>query len=149
MVHHALPLRNEVRVRMKGSPTTHDLDGAWWPRSRTPGTEFPELVLVMSSWVGPVNRVLYRTGDWDLAQNSATSEGWPFDLEEAGTLQPDTVMVVGTHQRRRTLLVVPPEVPERVARALLSWAAGPDAVGSAEQVLARNGIRPRPHTPRQ
>lgn len=144
VAHSALPQRNEVRVRMKGSPAAHGLDGAWWPRSRDPGVEFPELVLVMSSWVGPVDRVLYRAEDWDIARGPATSEGWPFTMADSRTLQPDTVTVVGTHQRRRTLLVIPPAVPERAARAMLSWSAGSTAVDSAAQVLASNGIRPAP-----
>lgn len=143
--HQALPSRNEVRLRMKGGPALRGLDGAWWPRSLDPKTEFPELVLVMSSWVGPVCRVIYRVDDWDAAGGAATSDGWPFELEGSDTLQPHTVLVVGTHQRRRTLLVVPPGVPGRVARAVLSSTAGAGAVESAEQALAGHGIRLEPH----
>ena len=32
--HNALPVRSEVRLRMKSRPAARGLDGAWWPRSR-------------------------------------------------------------------------------------------------------------------
>jgi hypothetical protein len=142
----ALPLRSEVRLRMKGRPAAHGLDGAWWPRSYDPAAEFPELVLVMSSWVGPVCRVIYRVDDWDAAGGAGTSDGWPYDLEGSGAIQRNTVVVVGTHQRRRTLLVVPPGVPGRLARAVLSSTAGPAVVDSAEEALAGHGIWPELHS---
>jgi len=131
---------------MKGNPTVPGLDGAWWPRSLRPETEFPELALVVSSWVGPVCRVIYRTDEWNAAGRAASSDGWPFDLEGSAAPQRNTVVVVGTHERRRTLLVVPPAVPGRVARAVLSATAGPGAVADAEHVLACHGIRPALHS---
>jgi hypothetical protein len=142
----ALPVRSEVRLRMKGNPTAPGLDGAWWPRSLQPETEFPELALVVSSWVGPVCRVIYRTDEWNAAGNAASSDGWPFDLEGSGAVQRNTVVVVGTHQRRRTLLVVPPAAPGRVARAVLSATAGPGTVVNAEHTLAGHGIRSALHS---
>jgi hypothetical protein len=125
-------LRTEVRLRMKGRPAARGLDGAWWPRSLDPEAEFPGLVLVISSWVGPVCRVVYRVEEWDAAGVAATSDGWPFELEVSDALQPNIV-------------VVPPGVPGRVARAVLSSAAGPGAVESAAQALAGHGIRSEPH----
>ena len=142
--HDALPARSEVRLRMKARPAAHGLDGAWWPRSRAPEAEFPELVLAMSSWVGPVSRVTYHVHDWDEAGHEVTIDGWPVELTGSTTLEPNTVLVTGTHQRERTLLVVPPAVPGGVARAVLKAAAGPDVVLDAADVLSRNGIRVEP-----
>lgn len=142
----ALPVRDEVRLRMKGIVAVRGLDGAWWPRSFDPESEFPELALVVSSWIGPVCRVVYRADDWAPAGHAATSDGWPFGLETSAALQRNTVVVVGTHQRRRTLLVVPPGVPGRVARAVLSSTVGPGTVDSAEHALASHGIRPALHS---
>lgn len=139
--HDALPVRSEVRLRMKTHPATHGLDGAWWPRSRDPEAEFPELVLVASSWVGPVSRVTYRVDDWDTAGHEVTIDGWPVELVGSTTMRPNTVLVTGTHQRERALLVVPAGVPGGVARAVLRAAAGPGVVHSAEDVLRANGSR--------
>ena len=138
----ALPTRSEVRLRMKTHPATQGLDGAWWPRSRDPETEFPELVLAMSSWVGPVSRVTYHVDGWDGPARAVTIDGWPVVLVRSTALQPNTLVVTGTHQRERALLVVPPGVPGGVARAVLRATAGPDDVLSAEEMLAGNGVPP-------
>jgi hypothetical protein len=138
----ALPVRSEVRLRMKGNLTMPGLDGAWWPRSLQPETEFPELALVVSSWVGPVCRVIYRADEW----NAASGDGWLFVLEGSDALQRNTVEVVGTHQRRRTLQVVPPAAPGQVARAMLSATARPAAVDNAEHALVDHGIRSALHS---
>lgn len=142
--HDALPVRSEVRLRMKAVPAAHGLDGAWWPRSRDPGSEFPELVLVMSSWVGPVSLVTYHAGDWAAAAHGVTIDGWPVELAGSTALERNTVRVTGTHQRERTLVVVPPGVPGGVARAVLRATAGPDVTLSAEEVLTGNGVRTDP-----
>jgi hypothetical protein len=139
--HAALPTRGEVRLRMKTHPATHGLDGAWWPRSRDPAAEFPDLVLVMSSWVGPVRRVTYAVDDWDAAGQNVAIDGWLVELVGSATLQSHTVLVTGTHQRTRSLLVVPPTAPGAAARAVLMATAGPDAVDSAEKMLTDNGVR--------
>ncbi len=101
---------------------------------------------MVSSWVGPVCRVVYRADEWAHAGRAATSDGWPFGLETSAALQLNTVVVVGTHQRRRTLLVVPPGVSDRVARAVLRSTASPGNVDSAEHALASHGIRPVLHS---
>ena len=137
----ALPVRSEVRLRMKSRPATHGMDGAWWPRSLDPGAEFPELVLVLSSWIGPVYKVTYHVDDWDAAGSELTTDGWPVDLAASTTMQPNTVSVAGTHQRRRSLLVIPPFVPGGIARAVLLSAAGPDELTSAREMLTSNGVR--------
>lgn len=139
--HGELPVRSEVRLRMKSHPPMHGVDGAWWPRSRDPEAEFPELVLAMNSWVGPVHRVTYHVGDWDAAGSRATIDGRPVDLVGSTAVEPHTVLVAGTHERQRTLLVVPRDVPRSVARAVLRATAGPDDVPSAEEMLTSNGVR--------
>lgn len=139
--HEALPVRSEVRLRMKAIPAAHGLDGAWWPRSHDPETEFPELVLAMNSWVGPVSRVTYHVSDWDAAEHQVTIGGWLVNLANSAGLERHTVRVTGTHQRERTLVVVPPDVPGGVARAVLRAVAGPDVTLSAEEMLSGNGVR--------
>lgn len=139
-----LPVRSEVRLRMKAAPAAHGLDGAWWPRSRDAEAEFPDLVLAASSWVGPVRRVTYHLDDWDAAARELVVDGWRVELLGDTTLEPNTVLVMGNHQRQRTLLVIPPDLPGGTARAVLRSSAGPEVV-SARELLASNGVRPRSH----
>jgi hypothetical protein len=121
----AVPVRNEVRLRVKRSTATRGrVAGAWWPRSDDPTAEFPELVLAISSWVGPVSRVDYHLDDWGPTDPELMVEGWSFSVVGSTTIEANTVTVTGTAQDRMSLLVVPPGTPRGVARAVLRSAAG-------------------------
>jgi hypothetical protein len=121
--------RREVRLRMRANTASRGhVDGAWWPRSTDPAAEFPGLVLAMSSWVGPVNRVAYHLDDWTGTERELTVEGWSVALVGDHALEAHTVVVTGPDQRQMSLLVVPPETPGSVARAVLRSAANPDIV---------------------
>jgi Family of unknown function (DUF5994) len=123
----AAPVRSEIRLRVKSNKAVRDqVDGAWWPRSRDPAAEFPGLVLVMSSWVGPVRRVAYHLDDWDVATRELRVEGWLVSLVGSSTVPVNTVVVDGPDQRRMSLLVVPPDTPGDTARAVLWATAGLD-----------------------
>jgi hypothetical protein len=143
------PVRAEVRLRMKPNTAARGhVDGAWWPRSHDPAAEFPGLVLVMSSWVGPIRRVTYHLHDWDTTKRELTVEGWTVTLIGLPTLDANTVVVTGSNQRRMMLLVVPPQTPGGAARAVLRSAAGPHTVTSVEEILASNGVRANRQGPR-
>lgn len=138
----SVPVRSVVRLRMR--PTTAGcghVDGAWWPRSHDPAAEFPGLVLATSSWVGPVRRVAYHLDDWHTpTSRELMVEGWTVRLAGSSTLQANTVVVAGPDQRRMCLLVVPPHTPGDIARAVFGVMAGPDAVGSAAEILASASV---------
>jgi hypothetical protein len=137
----AAPVRSEIRLRVRSTKAASaHVDGAWWPRSRDPVAEFPGLVLAMSSWIGPVHRVAYHLDDWDMTARELTVEGWVVSLVGSPTVQANTVVVDGPDQRRMSLLVVPPDTPSGIARAVLVSTAGPDAVDSIEEILASNGV---------
>jgi hypothetical protein len=136
----AVPVRNEVRLRIKRRTATRGhVAGGWWPRSDDPTAEFPELVLAISSWVGPVRRVDYHLDDWDPTGPELMVEGWSFSVVGSATVEANTVLVTGTD--RMSLLVVPPGTPGGVARSVLRSAAGPHTVATAEEILRSNGVR--------
>jgi hypothetical protein len=138
----ATPARGEVRLRMKpDTAVTGYIDGAWWPRSSYPPAEFPGLILAMSSWVGPIIRVAYHVDDWERTGRELMVEGWTVKLAAFGTLEANTVIVTGSNRRRTSLLVVPPDTPGDVARAVLRTTAGSDAVRSVAEILSSNGVR--------
>ncbi|WP_018683815.1 DUF5994 family protein [Actinokineospora enzanensis] len=132
-------VRSEVRLRMKPGHTARGVAGAWWPRSPDPSAEFPELVLALSSWVGPVGRVTYHIDDWGVSGSEVVVDGWPVELVASSTLRPHTVTVVGTRSRERNLLVIPPRTPGAAARAVLRSMAGPDEILGVEDVLTTRG----------
>lgn len=135
-------VRAQVRLRVRPNTAARGhVDGAWWPRSHEPVTEFPGLVLAMSSWVGPVRRVAYHLDDWAEAEHELMVEDWPVSMAGLTTLQANSVVVTGSGQRRMSLLVVPPDTPGDTARALLMSMARLDATGSVEEILMSHGVR--------
>jgi hypothetical protein len=131
----------DPRLRIKpGTAVRGHVDGAWWPRSADPAVEFPGLVMALSSWVGPITRVACHFDAWNLTVAQFVTNGWAVTLEDLPTLAPNTVMVAGSDERRMTVLVIPPQTPGGIARAVLRIAAAPDTVATAEEILTGNGV---------
>jgi hypothetical protein len=124
------PIRTETedrdptpRLEMKppDAPRGH-VDGGWWPRSSDPAAEFPALIAALSSRVGPVNRVSYHLDSWGVVARKVSVAGRPVRFEGFHSMDPHTVVVIGTDSRRVNLLVVPSDVVGGVARAVLrAW----------------------------
>ena len=130
-----------VRLRMKPDGAARGyVDGGWWPRSTDPAAEFPMLVSALGPWVGPVSRVSYHLDTWGSVARKVLVGGRIVRLEGFRSMDPHTVVVIGSDYRRVSLLVVPPDLPEGIARAVLRSAAGSDSIGSVGQILASNGV---------
>jgi hypothetical protein len=124
-----------------GAAGRGQVDGGWWPWSTDPGVEFSGLVMVLSSWIGPISRVAYRLDAWDATPSNLLVGGWAVRLAGVHTIAANTVLVSGTKMQELCLLVVPPGTSGGVARAVLRSAAGRDTVASAEEILTSNGVR--------
>jgi hypothetical protein len=130
-----------VRLRMKPDGAARGyVDGGWWPWSIDPAAEFPMLVSALGPWVGPVSRVTYHLDTWGSVARKVLVGGRIVRLEGFRSMDPHTVVVIGSDYRRVSLLVVPPDIPAGVAGAVLRSAAGNDSTGSVEQILASNGV---------
>ncbi|MBP2471554.1 hypothetical protein JOF53_000426 [Crossiella equi] len=141
------PYRPELRLAMK--PGTADrglVDGGWWPWTTEPVAEFPALVMALSSWVGPARQVGYRPDAWGLAEPRLTVEDWVVRLVGSPFLPAGTVTLTGPNLKRVRLVVVPPDTPSGLARAVLRSAAGKHTTASAEDILAANGVPLLPRT---
>ena len=132
---HALRLRMKPAAVARGS-----VAGAWWPWSDDPAAEFPALITALGAWVGPVNRVSYHLGSWAPVARKAPVGGRMVRFEGFHSIDPHTVVVIGSDYRRVSLLVVPPGIPAGAARAALSSAADPDSTANAADILASNGV---------
>ncbi len=137
--------RDEVRMQLKPAAGGGYVDGAWWPRSRDAGVEFPDVFAAVRDRVGEVERISYPLGDgWEIAHRKLVVDGRLVRLEGFHSMQADTLTLIGTQQRRLTLLVVAPDTPRDAATAALRTAADPDTTASAEDILtARTGARRR------
>ncbi|MBE1468255.1 DUF5994 family protein [Kibdelosporangium phytohabitans] len=139
--------RTAPRLEMKpeGAAGGH-VDGGWWPRSKDPGEEFPALLAALGTWVGPVSRVSYHLGTWSGIERKVTIDGRAVRFEGFHSMDHDTVVVIGADARRVSLLVVPPDTPGGMARAVLRASSALDSTASAADILASNGSRPRAST---
>ncbi|MGK3201113.1 DUF5994 family protein [Amycolatopsis sp. MEPSY49] len=138
-------VRDEVRLQLKPAAGGGFVDGAWWPRSRDAGVEFPDVLAAVRDQVGDVERIGYPLGDgWEIAHRKLVVAGRVVRLEGFHSMRADTLELVGTQQRRLVLLVVAPDTARDAATAALRTAADPESTASAEDILAaRNGSRTR------
>lgn len=129
------PARAELRLSMKpvGAEQCR-IDGVWWPRSRNPESEFPEIVAALRPRAGAINRVSYHLDMWEPAARKVVFDGQALHFEGFRSMDPRTVSVVSPSGARLTLLVVPPDAPEEVARAAMASAAS-DSASRTEDVL--------------
>ena len=98
------------RLRLKAkAPQTGYVDGAWWPHSDALSIELPDLLAVLSVRLGPIDRVLYRVGEWSSPAASSLAFGErSVRLDGYRHQPPHSVEILGLNRRRITLLVVPP-----------------------------------------
>lgn len=114
------------------------VDGAWWPRSANPMTEFPPLLAVLGA-DGQVRRVSYHLDSWERADRKLEAGDITVRMEGFHSIQPDTVTLVNSDYTRIRLLVVPPGTPGGVARAVLRSTATSNATATVEDILSSNG----------
>ncbi|MFD4196279.1 DUF5994 family protein [Amycolatopsis thermoflava] len=128
--------RLSLRMTLKPeAPTTGQVDGAWWPRSRDLSAELPALLAALAIRLGAVERSTYHLDDWDPATRTLATGGHRVRLEGFRSQRPGTVALVGTRMRRLTLLVVPPEAPAATAARALHDASEAGNDDSVDRLL--------------
>lgn len=140
--------RTGPRLRMKPADVAHGrLDGGWWPRSRDPEAEFPELVAALQPWLGTANRVSYHLDMWDAAPRKIVFEGLAVHCEGFRSMDPHTIAVTSSSSGRLNLLIIPPETSDGMARTALDVAADPDSATDGTASLPfRSSAPPRSNT---
>ena len=83
------PPEHTPRLRLKPkSPHTGYVDGAWWPYGDDLIAELPDLLAVLAVRLGPVDRVLYKFGDWASAPAELLTADGAVRLDGYGTSLP-------------------------------------------------------------
>lgn len=117
--------RQPLRLKLKPkAPTTGHVDGAWWPRSRDLSAELPALLAVLAVRLGQVRRVSFNLTDWATTPRRIAVDGQPVRLGGFNFQHTHTVDVIGPHEPRITLLVIPPETQQATAHQVLMRASG-------------------------
>lgn len=147
------PAEQPSRVHLKpATPTPGDLgyvDGAWWPRSRDLAAELPALFTVLATRLGAIERMAYNLGEWQPTDSWLATTATRVKLGGFRNQGANTIDILGSGNRRITLLVVPPETSAANANKIALAAADGHNVDRVDTLLGRvagrNGMpRPRP-----
>jgi hypothetical protein len=130
-------------LRLQLDPTmagTGAVDGGWWPRSRDPDAELPDLIAGLDSSRGPITRVALNLDAWDSAPRRVAVDGRRVRVGWFRQMDAHTIGVTRAAQDRVVLLVVPPQATTAAAGIAMAMAA--DAANSAgpADILAAAGI---------
>ncbi|TDD33779.1 DUF5994 family protein [Saccharopolyspora elongata] len=112
------------------------VDGAWWPRSVSPTTEFTALLTALAATRGPMTRLAYNPAAWEPAPRKLRIEGHQVRLEGFHTLDQHTVSLTDPSGHRMVLLVIPADTTELRGNAVLMRASEPDNVATPRDLLA-------------
>ncbi|MDR3660982.1 MAG: DUF5994 family protein [Mycobacterium sp.] len=112
-----------LRLKPEAAPSGY-VDGAWWPRSNDLTVELPDLLAVLAARLGPIERVLYKFGDWATAPAKLVTGGRAVRLDGYRLQPPGTIEVLGLNHNRVVLLVVPPYTEPDHAYTTVTAAAG-------------------------
>lgn len=116
------------------------VDGGWWPCSPDLAGQLPALAAALCEAVGPLSRVAYHLGSWGPAARTARVRNRTVRLEGFRSTDPNTITALGADSQRVSLLVVPPETPGGMARAVLRSAADRDSTATVSEILSGNGV---------
>jgi hypothetical protein len=117
---------SEPRLQLKPAPPASVyLDGVWWPRSTRLAIELPGLVARLSDRLGQVTMVGYHLDAWPETPPQVEIAGATVQLQGFTSNEPASVIVFGRDGHYVTLLVVPSDVSDDVARQELDAAAQP------------------------
>jgi Family of unknown function (DUF5994) len=130
-------------LRLQLDPTmagTGAVDGGWWPRSRDPDAELPDLIAGLDSSLGPITRIALNLNAWDTAPRRVAMDGRRVRVGWFRHMDAHTIGVSRASQDRVVLLVVPPQATTAAAGIAMATAA--DAANSAgpADILAAAGI---------
>jgi hypothetical protein len=137
-------------LRLQLDPTmagTGAVDGGWWPRSRDPDAELPDLIAGLDSSLGRITRIALNLNAWDTAPRRVAVDGRRVRVGWFRHMDAHTIGVSRASQDRVLLLVVPPQATTAAANRAMAMAA--DAANSAgpADILAATGIGGEdPHT---
>ncbi len=124
-------------------PGRRVLNGGWWPRSRDPAAELPQLIADLNTHFGQraiVTRVALNLTAWDRTPHRVAIGDRIVPVGWFRTLDVDTIALTTIRHDRITLLVVPPEATADSAAIALAMAALGDSNAHPLAILAASGI---------
>jgi hypothetical protein len=133
-------------LRLRLDPTLArqgTLDGGWWPRSRAPDAELPDLIAGLEASLGTVTRVALKLDAWDSAPRRVAIDGRRVPVGWFRAMNADAISVTRAFRDRFVLLVVPPEATTTAAAAAMAMAADVTNSDRPADILTASGIATR------
>jgi hypothetical protein len=125
-----------LRLRLKpGRQPGGLVQGAWWPRSTQLATELRELLDVLGSRSGRIERVIYDENLWASTPMRIEAGGHSVILEASRDQSINTLSVIGKQFGKLVLLVVPPYTKPARAYTAVMTASNPEDCSSADELL--------------
>jgi hypothetical protein len=135
------PSAAPLRLRLDPAPSREGvLDGAWWPHSRDPSAELPDLIAGLGSRLGVITRVALNIDAWDSAPRRLVAGGRAVHVGWFRTMDAHTISVTRNRQDRFVLLVIPPEATTAAAATAMAMAAKRKISTRPADILAASGI---------
>jgi Family of unknown function (DUF5994) len=124
------------RLRLKPKASSSGfVDGAWWPRTHDLTGELPDLIAVLSSRLGTIDRVMYNIDEWAAAPAELDVRGQAVVLDGCPRELPNTLEVIAVSRNRIVLLVIPLETDPGRAHAIVMAAAMPNNFSHVRSLL--------------
>ena len=126
-----------VRLRLNRTLSGRGvLDGGWWPRSRDPGAELPELIAGLDSRLGVITRVMLNMDAWDGRPRRVAAGGRRIHVGWFHTMDAHMIGLTNTNRKRFALLVVPPTSTTASAGIAMTMAAEDENSTRPADILA-------------
>ncbi|MDT4894156.1 MAG: hypothetical protein QOE97_3191 [Pseudonocardiales bacterium] len=112
------------------------LHGAWWPYTLDLDKELQPVLLVIGERYGSIRGIMLNRAEWvETPLNWTPQGGHRTKVSWYGVQDPATAVVLGAG-KRLVLLVIPPDVDEKVATRAMGMATTPGNRLSAAETLA-------------
>jgi hypothetical protein len=111
-----------VRLAFWPSSTTDDvMNGGWWPRTRDPAAELPDLATSVAERLGVVRRIALNTDAWTSWPRQLVIGGAKVQLDWC-TGDAHTIRLTSDDASHLDLLAIPPDTPTILALTCLARA---------------------------
>ncbi len=138
------------RLTLRQDPSAATiLDGAWWPRSRTPVPELTNLIIDLDSRQVAATRIMLNPEAWDEHPRRISINGRIVRVGWFTTLDAHLLVATTGTDRRVDLLVIPPAAAADRAAAATTMATHGDPTLRAGAIISAISTRApnRPHQP--
>ncbi|MFD3537101.1 DUF5994 family protein [Streptomyces sp. NPDC058664] len=138
-----------ISARLSLTPETTlagQLDGAWWPESRDLEAGLPSLIDALEGRFGRITRVTVNPTRWPVVPHKVPVTGHTVHVGWFTEQDPDKMILLSYAVGRCDLLVIPPETEPAAAARLMTAAATPGSVLTADALMtdeAATGRRTR------